>query len=118
MYIHMQYICIYTCNTHVYTKKEQKMGNLKDKATTRQARTEAVKKENETIDYISGERKTEQETIALYQKPKTLQREKAISARVNGEMFDRFKDICRQKDMTANAALNMLIEEYVMKNKG
>lgn len=93
------------------------MGNLKDKATTRQARTEAVKKENETIDYISGERKTEQETIAPYQKPKTPQREKAISARVNGEIFDRFKEICRQKDMTANAGINMLIEEYVRKNE-
>ena len=57
------------------------MGILKDKATTRQARTEAVKKENEIIDYLSGERNTEQETIAPYQKPKTPQMEKDIPAR-------------------------------------
>lgn len=93
------------------------MGNLKEKAETRQERTEAIKRENDTIDYISGERKTERETIAPYQKIKTPQREKAISARVNGEIFDRFKTICKQKDMTANAGLNMLIEEYVKKNE-
>ena len=67
--------------------------------------------------YISGEKKTEAETIAQYQKSKNPPREKAISARVNGEIYDRFRTICEQKNMTTNAGLNMLIAEYVRQNE-
>ena len=73
--------------------------------------------DNETIAYISGEKKTEAETIAQYQKSKNPPREKAISARVNGEIYDRFRAICENKNMTTNAGLNMLIAEYVRQNE-
>lgn len=93
------------------------MGDLGAKVAARQKRTEAAKKDNNTIAYLSGEKKTEAEIIAQYQRSKNPPREKAISARVNGDIFDRFKSICEAKNMTTNAGINMLIAEYVRQNE-
>ena len=98
-------------------KKKVERKSLGERAAEREARRQEVHTENDTIAYISGEKKTEEETIAQYQKSKNPPREKAISARVNGDIFDRFKAICEQKNMTANAGLNMLIAEYVKLNE-
>ncbi len=97
-------------------KKRAVKKSLAEKEAERAAKRQEIQKDNETIAYISGEKRTEDETIAPYQRSKTPPREKAISARVNGEIFDRFKTICEQKNMTANAGLNMLIAEYVRVN--
>ena len=98
------------------TKKKVERKSLEERAAEREARRLEARTENDTIAYISGEKKTEAETIAQYQKSKNPPREKAISARVNGDIFDRFKAICEQKNMTTNAGLNMLIAEYVKQN--
>jgi predicted transcriptional regulator len=100
------------------TKKKVERKSLEERAAEREARRQEVHTENETIAYISGEKKTEAETLAQYQRSKNPPREKAISARVNGDIFDRFKAICEQKNMTTNAGLNMLIAEYVRLNEG
>lgn len=100
------------------TKKKVERKSLEERAAEREARRQEARTENDTIAYISGEKKTEAETIAQYQKSKNPPREKAISARVNGDIFDRFKAICEQKNMTTNAGLNMLIAEYVKLNEG
>lgn len=98
-------------------KKRVERRSLEEKVSEREARRQEVHTENDTIAYISGEKKTEAETLAQYQRSKTPPREKAISARVNGDIFDRFKSICEQKNMTTNAGLNMLIAEYVKQNE-
>ena len=98
-------------------KKNVARKSLAEREAERAARREEIQNENETIAYISGEKKTEEETLAPYQKSKTPPREKAISARVNGEIYDRFKKICEEKNMTTNAGLNMLIAEYVRQNE-
>lgn len=98
-------------------KKAVGKKTLEEKAADREVRRQEAHTENDTIAYISGEKKTEAETIAQYQKSKNPPREKAISARVNGDIFDRFKAICEQKNMTTNAGLNMLIAEYVKLNE-
>lgn len=122
-------MCIYIRNTRVYTyvkagffmgdmaKKKVERKSLAEREAERVARRQEIKNDNETIAYISGEKKTEEETIAQYQRPKTPPREKVISARVNGEIYNRFKVICKEKDMSANAGLNMLIAEYVRLHK-
>ena len=98
-------------------KKKVEKKSLEEREAERAARRQEIQNDNETIAYISGEKKTEAETIAQYQKSKNPPREKAISARVNGEIYDRFRTICEQKNMTTNAGLNMLIAEYVRQNE-
>ena len=98
-------------------KKRTDRKTLEERATEREARRREIHSVNDTISYIAGEKRTEAETLAQYQKSKNPPREKAISARVNGDIFDRFKEICRQKNMTTNAGLNMLIAEYVKQNE-
>ena len=97
-------------------KKDIERKSLKEKAVEREGRRQEARTENDTIAYISGEKRTEAEIIAQYQRSKNPHRERAISARVNGDIFDRFKSICEQKNMTTNAGLNMLIAEYVEHN--
>ncbi|MBP3816662.1 MAG: hypothetical protein J6H31_15735 [Butyrivibrio sp.] len=99
------------------TKKKVEKKSLEERAAEREARRQEAHTENDTIAYLSGEKKTEADTLAPYQKSKNPRREKAISARVNGDIYDRFKRICEQKNMTTNAGLNMLIAEYVKKNE-
>ncbi len=98
-------------------KKKVERKSLAEREAEREARRQEIQNDNDTIAYISGEKKTEEETIAQYQRSKNPPREKAISARVNGDIFDRFKAICEAKNMTTNAGLNMLIAEYVRQNE-
>lgn len=98
-------------------KKKVERKSLAEREAERVARRQEIQNDNETIAYLSGEKRTEEETIAQYRKPQTPPREKSISARVNGEIYNRFKVICKEKDMSANAGLNMLIEEYVRLHK-
>lgn len=80
------------------------MGDLGAKATARQKRTEAAKKDNTTIEFFSREHGSGGKN-------------KAISARVNEDIYEDFKKICRAKSLTPNACLNMLISEYVIDNR-
>ena len=80
------------------------MGELQEKASARKKRTEAVKKENTTIDFFTREHGSGGKN-------------KAISARVNADIYEDFKQICKAKCITPNACLNMLISEYVIDNK-
>lgn len=98
-------------------KRKVERKSLVEREAEREARRQDIQTEIDTIAYISGEKKTEEEIIAPYQRSKNPPREKAISARVNGEIFDRFKRLCEEKNMTANAGLNMVIAEYVRKNE-
>lgn len=98
------------------TKKQVERKSLAEKEAERAARRQEIQNDNQTIAYISGEKKSESEIIAQYQKPKTPPREKGISARVNGEIYERFKEICKKNNMTTNAGLNMIIAEYVKQN--
>ena len=99
------------------TKKSAKKSSLAEKAAERAARRQKFQNNNETVAFISGEKKTEAETIAPYQRSKNPRRDKPVSARVNGDIFSRFKAICERKNMSANAGLNMLITEYVRINE-
>lgn len=58
--------------------------------------------ENNTIDKVS---------------PKSRSKSKAISARVYGDTYSKFKMICEARGMTANACLNMLITDFVRENR-
>lgn len=44
-------------------------------------------------------------------------KDKAISARVNSETYDRFKRICEARGASANAVLNMLMSDYVREHR-
>ena len=44
-------------------------------------------------------------------------KDKPISARVNGTTYTNFKKICEARGLTSNAALNMLISDFVLENK-
>ena len=98
-------------------KKKVERKSLAEREAERATRRQGIQTEIDTIAYISGEKKTEDEIIAQYQRSKNPPREKVISARVNGEIFGRFKSICKAKNMTTNAGLNMLITEYVRQNE-
>ncbi len=80
------------------------MGDLGAKAAARQKRTEAAKKDNTTIEFFSKEHGSGGKN-------------KAISARVNEDVYADFKKICKAKSITPNACLNMLISEYVIDNR-
>lgn len=45
------------------------------------------------------------------------ERDKPISGRVNGKIWEAFKEICRRKNISPNACLNILISDYVHTNK-
>lgn len=80
------------------------MGDLGAKATARKKRTEAARKENTTIEFFTKEHGTGGKN-------------KIISARVNADVYEDFKKICKAKSLTSNACLNMLIAEYVLDNR-
>ena len=80
------------------------MGDLGDRITKRQERTEAAKKSNSTIDFFSKEHGSGGKN-------------RAISARVNDDIYNDFKKICKAKCITPNACINMLISEYVIDNR-
>ena len=80
------------------------MGDLGAKAAARQKRTEAAKKENTTIDFFSKEHGSGGKN-------------RAISARVNDDVYADFKKICKAKSITPNAKINELISEFVLDNK-
>ncbi len=75
---------------------------LEEKAAEREARRSAAVIENRTINDLAG-------------KPKG--KDRAISARVNGNTYIKFKKICEARGLTANACLNMLITDFVRENK-
>lgn len=82
-------------------KTEKK--TLEEKAAEREIRKqETVHNENETINNIAK---------------KAGGKDKAISARVNGTTYANFKEICKRRGLTSNAALNMLISDFVLENK-
>ncbi len=93
--------------THVYIqikRKDNKMGDLGTKVAERQKRTEAAKKENTTIDFFSREHGSGGKN-------------KAISARVNDDVYADFKRICKAKSVTPNAKINELISDFVLENR-
>ena len=98
-------------------KKNVEKKSLEKRAAEREARRQEIQNDNDTIAYISGEKRTEAEILAQYQKAKNPPREKAISARVNGELFAQFKAVCEKNNMTTNAGINMLMEKYVNHNR-
>lgn len=80
------------------------MGDLGTKAAARQKRTEAAKKDNTTIEFFSREHGSGGKN-------------RAISARVNDDVYSDFKKICKAKSITPNAKINELISEFVLDNK-
>ncbi len=80
------------------------MGDLEAKALERKKRTEAAKKENEVIAFF-----TQEHGVGAKDRP--------FSGRINGDVFDNFKKICKRKGITANSCINVLISEYVHENK-
>ncbi len=77
--------------------------SMEEKIAEREARKqETVHTENQTIDKIAT-------------KPKS--RDMTISARVNGETYAKFKDICEARGLTRNGCINMLIADFVIANK-
>jgi hypothetical protein len=81
------------------TKKSTK--SLEEKAAEREARDKSIVN-NATLDN-------------LMKKPRG--KDKAISARVNGSTYMKFKKICEERGLTSNACLNMLITDFVRENK-
>ncbi len=80
------------------------MGDLVAKAEARQKRTEAAKKENTTIDFFAREHGSGGKN-------------RAISARVNDDVYADFKKICKAKSITPNSKINELIRDFVRYNK-
>lgn len=82
-----------------------KKKTMSEKAAEREERKrETVHIENTTIDNIARVGK------------KTTGKDKAISARVNGDTYKNFKKICQARGLTSNACLNMLITDFVRQN--
>lgn len=85
-------------------KKAVKKKTLEEKAAEREVRKqETVHTENETIENLAK---------------KSKGKDKAISARVNGNTYYNFKKICEARGLSSNACLNMLITDFVRENKG
>lgn len=77
--------------------------SLEEKVIEREAKKqETVHNENETIENIAK---------------RPGGKDKPISARVNGTTYANFKRICEKRGLTSNAALNMLISDFVLENK-
>lgn len=84
-------------------KKPTTKKTLEEKNAEREARKQAtVHTENETIENIAK---------------KSGGKDRPISARVNGTTYTNFKKICEKRGLTSNAALNMLISDFVLENK-
>lgn len=80
---------------------QRKIG-LTDRMHVREKkRIETVHEENHTIDRVIH---------------KTKHKDKAISARVYGDTYARFKKVCDARGLTTNACLNMLITDFVRDN--
>lgn len=78
--------------------------SLEEKAAARAIRKQdTVHIENQTIEALSPKRPGS--------------KDKAISARVNGTTYNNFKKICVARGLSSNAALNMLITDFVRENK-
>lgn len=88
-------------------ESENDMGDIKRSTASKikereERKKETVHVENETINKISD---------------KGIGKDKAISARVNSTTYQNFKEISKARGLTANAALNMLITDFVRENK-
>lgn len=81
-------------------KKDNAVGRSIDSRDTK--RSKSKRPENKTIDRITDNPRT---------------KDKAISARVNSTTYAQFKAICTARGITANAALNMIITDFVRENK-
>ena len=80
----------------------QRKTGIADRIRERQKKQmEMVHEENHTIDRVI---------------PGAKRKDKAISARVNGTTYIRFKKICDARGLTPNACLNMLITDFVREN--
>jgi len=80
------------------------MGDIvkKNRYDEKMERVKDIKVENKTIDMI---------------RDRSYEKDKAISARVNGVTYNNFKKISRKKGLTPNACINMLMSEFVQRNK-
>ena len=91
------------CATDKTTTSVTEEKVLEEKTAEREVRKqETVHNENETIKNIAK---------------KSGGKDKPISARVNGATYINFKKICQARGLTSNAALNMLISDFVLENK-
>lgn len=87
------------------------MGDILKKKTMAEKAAEREERKKETV-HIEN---TTIENIARGAK-KTTSKDKAISARVNGDTYKKFKKICQARGLTSNACLNMLIADFVREN--
>lgn len=87
------------------------MGDMAKKKGTRlsekiaekeKLREETIQIENTTID-------------ELVQRPNT--KDKAISVRLNATNYMKFKTICKQRGFSVNAAINMLVSDFIKDNR-
>ena len=107
----MKYNCIY-----IFGKEDIIMGDMVKRNT---AKSEKKSLEEKVAERESKKQKTvhnENETIENIAKRSTS-KDKPISARVNGTTYTNFKKICEKRGLTSNAALNMLISDFVLENK-
>lgn len=82
---------------------DMKKKSLEEKIVEREAaKQDSVHTANGTIDNLAK---------------KPGGKDKPISARVNGTTYTNFKKICEARGLTSNAALNMLISDFVIANK-
>lgn len=92
------------------------MGDIVKKST---AKSEKKSLEEKVAEREVKKQKTvhnENETIKNIVK-KSGGKDKPISARVNGTTYTNFKKICEKRGLTSNAALNMIISDFVLENK-
>ena len=80
------------------------MGDLEKKAEARKLREKNTEKKRNGFDFFNKDHGKGN-------------KDKAISLRVNSDSYETFKRICRAKGITANACLNMLMNEYTLDNK-
>lgn len=68
------------------------------------------KREDENIQIVNS-------VVTITKKSNLAIKNKLISARVNDETYSKFQKICREKGLSTNACLNMLMTSYVRENK-
>lgn len=84
--------------------KENNIGDLLAKATDRQKREDAVKKDDHAIDFFTREHGSGN-------------RDKTISARINEDRYMDFKRACKARGLTPSACINMLIADFILDYK-
>lgn len=91
------------------------MGDIVKKNTTRLEKTSLEEKmERAAI----RQKYDHAENITFDNLSKTIMnKDKLISARVNSSVYTTFRNICAKRGLSANAALNMLISDFVLDNK-